>query len=194
MIIGLWQVINSIKFHARDPMTESPVSSATPATNSSPAPLAVAREFLTFRLGAVAYGIDILKVQEIRGYETPTLIAGAPAFMRGVLNLRGVIVPIVDLRCRFGLTRVNFDHLTVTVILTVADRVVGAVVDSVSDVVELAHDQIKPMPAFNAHAGDNFITGIGAPARNDQDDMLVLLDIEKMMASSDMGLIPQTLQ
>ena len=175
-------------------MTESTVSSATPAADSSPAPLTVAREFLTFRLGAVAYGIDILKVQEIRGYETPTLVAGAPAFMRGVLNLRGVIVPIVDLRCKFGLTRVNFDHLTVTVILTVADRVVGAVVDSVSDVVELAHDQIKPMPAFNAHAGDNFITGIGAPGRNDQDDMLVLLDIEKMMASSDMGLIPQTLQ
>ena len=175
-------------------MTESPVSRATPATNNSPAPLTVAREFLTFRLGAVAYGIDILKVQEIRGYETPTLIAGAPAFMRGVLNLRGVIVPIVDLRCKFGLTRVNFDPLTVTVILTVADRVVGAVVDSVSDVVELAHDQIKPMPAFNAHASDNFITGIGAPGRNDQDDMLVLLDIEKMMASSVMGLISQTLQ
>ena len=174
-------------------MTECPVSSAIPAA-TSPAPLAASREFLTFRLGAVAYGIDILKVQEIRGYEAPTLIAGAPSFMRGVLNLRGVIVPIVDLRCKFGLTRVNFDHLTVTVILTVADRVVGAVVDSVSDVVELAHDQIKPMPTFNASVDANFITGIGAPGRSDQDDMLVLLDIEKMMASSDMGLVPQTLQ
>ena len=174
-------------------MTECPVSSAIPAA-TSPASLAASREFLTFRLGAVAYGIDILKVQEIRGYEAPTLIAGAPSFMRGVLNLRGVIVPIVDLRCKFGLTRVNFDHLTVTVILTVADRVVGAVVDSVSDVVELAHDQIKQMPTFNASVDANFITGIGAPGRSDQDDMLVLLDIEKMMASSDMGLVPQTLQ
>jgi purine-binding chemotaxis protein CheW len=174
-------------------MTESPVSSATPAATSL-APEAASREFLTFRLGAVAYGIDILKVQEIRGYEVPTLIAGAPAFMRGVLNLRGVIVPIVDLRCKFGLTRVNFDHLTVTVILTVADRVVGAVVDSVSDVVELAPDQIKQMPTFNASVDANFITGIGAPGRSDQDDMLVLLDIEKMMASSDMGLVAQTLQ
>jgi purine-binding chemotaxis protein CheW len=175
-------------------MIESPVSSTTPATTGAPAPLTVAREFLAFRLGAVAYGIDILKVQEIRGYETPTLIAGAPAFMRGVLNLRGVIVPIVDLRCKFGLTRVNFDHLTVTVILTVANRVVGAVVDSVSDVVELTPDQVKPMPAFNAHSGANFITGIGAPGRNDQDDMLVLLDIEQMIASSDMGLVAHTLQ
>jgi purine-binding chemotaxis protein CheW len=175
-------------------MIESPASSATPAATSSPAPLAVAREFLTFRLGAVAYGIDIRKVQQIRAYEAPTRIAGAPAFMRGMLKLRGVIVPIVDLRCKFGLTRVKFDHLTATVILSVADHVVGAVVDSVSDVVELAHDQIKPLPAFNAHASANFITGIGAPGRNDQDDMLVLLDIEQVMAGEDMGLAPRTLQ
>lgn len=164
------------------------------AAPTAPAPLAGPREFLTFRLGAVAYGIDILKVQEIRGYETPTLIAGAPQFMKGVLNLRGVIVPIVDLRSKFGLSRVNFDHLTVTVILSVCDRVVGAVVDSVSDVVELAPEQIKAMPAFNASVHANFIIGIGAPGRNDQDDMLVLLDIETMMASSDMGLFAQTLQ
>ena len=174
-------------------MTDNTTAASTSSTITAPAPVTAAREFLTFRLGAVAYGIDILKVQEIRGYEAPTLIAGAPAFMKGVLNLRGVIVPIVDLRCKFGLTRVNFDHLTVTVILTVADRVVGAVVDSVSDVVELAPEQIKPMPEFNASVDANFITGIGAPDRDNQDDMLVLLDIEKMMASSDMGLVARTL-
>jgi purine-binding chemotaxis protein CheW len=159
-----------------------------------PMPVAAAREFLTFRLGAVDYGIDILKVQEIRGYEAPTPIAGAPEFIKGVLNLRGVIVPIVDLRSKFGLTRVAFDHLTVTIILSVSGRVVGAVVDAVSDVVELAPAQIRPMPEFNASVDANFITGIGAPDRDGQDDMLVLLDIEKMMASTDMGLVAQSLQ
>ena len=174
-------------------MNDTSASSAAP-TPTAPAPLPATREFLTFRLGAVAYGIDILKVQEIRGYEAPTQIAGAPEFMKGVLNLRGAIVPIIDLRCKFGLTRVSFDHLTVTVILTIADRMVGAVVDSVSDVVDLAPEQIKPMPAFNTSVDANFITGIGAPGRNDQDEMLVLLDIEKMMASSEMGMFAQTLQ
>ena len=174
-------------------MNDTTASSAAP-DSTAPAPLTASREFLTFRLGAVAYGIDFLQVREIRGYEPPTLIAGAPEFMKGVLNLRGVIVPIVDLRCKFGLTRVSFDHLTVTVVLTVANRVVGAVVDSVSDVVELSAKQIKPIPTFNAGVDANFITGIGAPGRSEQDDMLVLLDIEKMMASSDMGLFAQTLQ
>ena len=153
-----------------------------------------AREFLTFRIGAVAYGIDTLKVQEICGYEPPTAMVGAPAFVAGVLNLHGVIVPIVDLRRKFGMTRVEFNHLTVTVILTLADRVVGAVVDSVSDVVTLTPAQIRPIPEFNTSVGANFITGIGAPGRDDQDDMLVLLDVETLMASSDMGLVAQTLQ
>jgi purine-binding chemotaxis protein CheW len=151
-------------------------------------------EFLTFRLGAEEYGIDILRVQEIRSYEAPTRIANAPAFIKGVVNLRGVIVPIVDLRVKLGCDAVEYNEFTVVIVLNVAGRVVGAVVDSVSDVVELAHDQIKPLPAFNAHAGANFITGIGAPGRNDQDDMLVLLDIEQVMASEDMGLAPRTLQ
>ena len=92
------------------------------------------------------------------------------------------------------MTRVEFNHLTVTVILTLADRVVGAVVDSVSDVVTLTPAQIRPIPEFNTSVGANFITGIGAPGRDDQDDMLVLLDVEALMASSDMGLVAQTLQ
>ena len=166
------------------------IRDTTPVSTS----VAAAREFLTFRLGTVGYGIDILKVQEIRGYEAPTPMAGAPEFMKGVLNLRGVIVPIVDLRCKFGLTRIAFDHLTVTIILSVSGRVVGAVVDAVSDVVELAPAQIKPMPAFSASIDANFITGIGAPGQDDQKDMLVLLDIEKMMASTDMGLVAHTVQ
>ena len=107
-----------------------------------------AREYLSFRLGTEEYGIDILRVQEIRGYEQPTRLVGAPEFIRGVLNLRGVIVPIVDLRVRFGIDA-GFDTFTVTVVLNVAGRTVGAVVDSVSDVLELSADNIKPAPEFN---------------------------------------------
>ena len=104
-------------------------------------------EFLTFRLGAEEYGIDILKVQEIRSYEAPTRIANAPAFIKGVVNLRGVIVPIVDLRLKLGCDSNDYNSFTVVIVLNVRGRVVGAVVDSVSDVLELSRDSIKPAPA-----------------------------------------------
>ena len=107
---------------------------------------AAASEFLTFRLGAESYGIEILKVQEIRGYEAPTAIANAPAFIKGVINLRGVIVPILDLRIKFRLSEAKYDEFTVAIILNIAGRVVGVVVDSVSDVLTLASDAIRPTP------------------------------------------------
>jgi purine-binding chemotaxis protein CheW len=147
------------------------------------------RECLTFRLGAEEYGIDILRVQEIRGYEAPTRIANAPPFVKGVLNLRGVIVPIVDLRLKFGLDRVDYDVVTVTVVLNIAGRTVGAVVDSVSDVIELAADQIKAAPEFNAAVESSHVIGIGAIKQGDHERMLILVDIERLMASADMGLI-----
>lgn len=146
-------------------------------------------ECLTFRLGGEEYGIDILRVQEIRGYESPTRIANAPAFVKGVLNLRGVIVPIVDLRLKFGLENAAYGAITVTVVLNVAGRTVGIVVDSVSDVIELNSEQIKPAPEFNASVDASYITGIGAFRQGDLDRMLVLIDIEQLMASADMGLI-----
>src|SRR6187401_1428204 len=105
-----------------------------------------ASEFLTFRLGQESYGIEILKVQEIRGYEAPTAIANAPAFIKGVINLRGVIVPILDLRVKFRLEHARYDEFTVVIILNVASRVVGVVVDSVSDVLTLATDAISATP------------------------------------------------
>jgi purine-binding chemotaxis protein CheW len=108
------------------------------------------QEFLIFTLGAEEYGIDILKVQEIRGYESVTRIANAPDFIKGVINLRGIIVPIVDMRIKFHLGRVEYDHQTVVIILNVAGRVVGMVVDGVSDVLTLATDQIMPAPEFGA--------------------------------------------
>src|SRR5499427_10152371 len=104
------------------------------------------QEFLTFRLGAEEYGIDILKVQEIRGYDQVTRIANAPGFIKGVVNLRGVIVPIIDLRIKFNLGEAKYDAFTVVIVLNVLERVVGVVVDSVSDVLALGADEIKPAP------------------------------------------------
>jgi len=149
---------------------------------------ASAGEYLTFRLGAEEYGIDILKVQEIRSYESPTRIANAPHFMKGVVNLRGVIVPIVDLRLKLGCETAEYNSFTVVIVLNVRGRVVGAVVDSVSDVLELSHETIKPAPELNSSVDTNFITGIGSVS----DRMLILMDIEALMSSAEMGLIDQT--
>ena len=143
------------------------------------------REFLSFRLGAEEYGIEILKVQEIRGWEQPTAIANTPAFIKGVINLRGIIVPIVDLRLKFNLGEAKYDEFTVVIILSVAKRVVGAVVDAVSDVLSLAPGQIKPAPEFSASLETQFITGLGTI----EERMLILLDIEKLMTSRDMQLV-----
>ena len=176
------------------------IEPAAPAANVAfsaacrPGAAIPARECLTFRLGAEEYGVDILRVQEIRGYENPTRIANAPAFIKGVLNLRGLIVPIVDLRLRFCLEQAAYDALTVTVILNVAGRVVGAVVDSVSDVVELKGEQIKPAPEFNGAVDARYITGIGTIDQGGLHRMLILVDIEEIMSSAGMGLIAQTLQ
>jgi purine-binding chemotaxis protein CheW len=142
-------------------------------------------EFLTFRLGAEEYGIDILKVQEIRSYEPPTRIANAPAFIKGVVNLRGVIVPIVDLRLKLGCECAEYNSFTVVIVLNVKGRVVGAVVDSVSDVLALDAETIKPAPEMNATVDANFITGIGSI----NERMLILMDIEALMSSEEMGLI-----
>ena len=147
------------------------------------------REVLSFKLGAEEYGIDILKVQEIRGYEQPTRIANAPGFMKGVVNLRGVIVPIVDMRLRIALDDVRYDAFTVVIILNVAGRTVGIVVDSVSDVLELHSDQIKPAPEFNGSIDSTYITGLGTVKTGDAERMLILMDIEQMMSSAEMGLM-----
>jgi len=146
-------------------------------------------EFLTFRLGGEEYGIDILKVQEIRGYDAVTRIANAPAFIKGVVNLRGVIVPIIDLRVKFALGEARYDAFTVVIILNVAGRVVGAVVDSVSDVLELDEKQIKAAPEFNSMLEAGYITGLGTVESAEGQRMLILVDIEKLMSSSDMGLV-----
>ncbi len=143
-------------------------------------------EYLTFRLGTEEYGIDILKVQEIRSYEAPTRIANAPEFIKGVVNLRGVIVPIVDLRVKLNCPSNEINSFTVVIVLNVRGRVVGAVVDSVSDVLELTKDQIRQAPEMATSAVDTtYITGIATVSER----MLILMDIEGLMSSADMGLI-----
>jgi len=145
-----------------------------------------AREYLSFKLGAEEYGIDILKVQEIRGYENPTRIANAAHFIKGVVNLRGVIVPIVDMRLRFGLSDVQYNSFTVVIILNIANRTVGMVVDSVSDVLTLPADSIRPPPEFASATFDTkYITGLGTV----DDRMLIMLDIERLMTGADMALV-----
>jgi len=144
-----------------------------------------AREFLTLKLGAEDYGIDLLKVQEIRGYDTVTRIANAPDFIKGVINLRGNVVPIVDLRTWFRLEQAAYDQFTVVIILNVAQRVVGVVVDSVSDVLTLDPASIRPPPEFATTFDTRYITGLGTT----DDRMLILVDIERLMASPDMQLV-----
>lgn len=149
------------------------------------------REYLTFRLANEEYGIDILKVQEIRGYDAVTRVADAPDFLKGVINLRGVIVPIVDLRLKFQLGDIKYDEFTVVIILNVAGRIVGAVVDSVSDVLELNEEQIRAAPEFNSLLDSSYITGLGTVGTEDQSRMLILLDIEKLMTSPEMGIVAE---
>jgi len=142
-------------------------------------------EFLTFRLGAEEYGIDILKVQEIRSYEAPTRIANAPPFVKGVANLRGVIVPIVDLRLALGCGSADINSFTVAIVLNLRGRVVGAVVDAVSDVLALPGDAIRAAPEMASAVDARFITGIGSVGER----MLILIDIEALLASPAMGLV-----
>ena len=142
-------------------------------------------EFLAFTLGKEEYGIDILKVQEIRGYEAVTRIANAPAFIKGVVNLRGIIVPIVDMRIKFHLGEPTYDQFTVVIILNIGGRVMGMVVDSVSDVITLSADQVKPAPEMGTAFNTDYLIGLGTL----DERMLILIDIDKLMSSDEMGLM-----
>jgi purine-binding chemotaxis protein CheW len=142
------------------------------------------REYLTFRLDQEEYGIDILKVQEIRGYESPTRVVDAPSFIKGVVNLRGTIVPIVDMRLKFNCAKANYDSLTVVIILNLRSRIVGIVVDSVSDVLELPADSVQSAPEIDSVIDSSAVMGLGSLAGR----MLILLDIERLMSSPEMGL------
>jgi purine-binding chemotaxis protein CheW len=165
-------------------LTASPRSSTATAQANAPEQIS---EFLAFKLGQEEYGIDILRVQEIRSYEEPTRIANSPHGILGVLDLRGVIVPIVDMRLRFNLGEPRYDSLTVVIVLNIGKHVVGMVVDGVSDVISLAPKQLRAAPEFNSNIDAGHILAIAAIEQR----MLILVDIEKLMSSPDLGLISQ---
>ena len=143
------------------------------------------REFLAFKIANEEYGVDILRVQEIRSYEKPTTIANAPEHLKGVVNLRGVIVPIVDLRIKLGVgvDEVRYDHLTVVIVLNIGNRVIGVVVDGVSDVLTLEPSQLRPVPALDSNFDPEHLLAIGSV----DERMLILLDIEKFLSDTVLG-------
>jgi purine-binding chemotaxis protein CheW len=146
--------------------------------------VADAGQYLTLRLGDEEYAIDILRVQEIRSYEEPTRMVNAPSFIKGVINLRGVIVPVVDLRLKLYLDDVQYNGFTVVIILNVRGTVIGAVVDAVSDVVTLSSETIKAAPQFEAAMDARFITGLASVA----DRMLIVMNIEDLLSNAEMGM------
>ena len=159
----------------------------TGSSMTSSAPHAL--EFLSFTLGQEEYGIDIQKVQELRGYDTVTRIANAPEHIKGVVNLRGIIVPIIDMRIKFNLGTPTYDQFTVVIILNIASRVMGMVVDSVSDVITLKPEQIKPAPTMGSALDTEYLMGLGTI----EERMLILIDLDRLMSSDEMGLIEKTL-
>lgn len=163
-------------------------AAAVHPTSSKEAAVTSITEFLAFKLGSEEYGMDILRVQEIRSYEVPTRMANTPAYIKGVVNLRGVIVPIIDMRIKFNLEQVNYDTFTVVIVLNIGKQVIGMVVDGVSDVITLTPEQLRPVPEFSSTIGSDHLLAIGAV----EDRMLILLDIEKLMTSAEMGLIAET--
>lgn len=149
-----------------------------------------AGEYLTFLLGTEEYGLEILKVQEIRGYDAVTQIANTPVYIKGVINLRGQIVPIVDLRIKFHLGKVEYDEFTVVIILHLAGRVIGIVVDGVSDVMALKEEQIRDVPSLVTSIDTKYIVGLATV----ESKMLILVDIEQLMSSDDMALFEATVR
>lgn len=148
-----------------------------------------AGQYLTLRLGDEEYAIDILRVQEIRSYEEPTKMVNSPSFIKGVVNLRGVIVPIVDLRLKLNIAKVVYDEFTVVIILNIRGVVVGAVVDAVSDVVTLSAENIKPAPQFESGIESRYIVGLA----NLDDRMLIVMNMEALMNNAELGMVAASL-
>ncbi len=159
------------------------VSINTTLTDGQPAGT-VPGQYLAFRLGSEEYGLDILTVQEIRGYEISTHVANAPGFMKGFLNWRDIIVPILDMRIKFNLGEAKYDDLTVVIILDVEGRFIGIVVDSVSDVMSLRPEQIRPAPPMGTVMNTDSLIGLATL----EDRMLILIDIRQLMLSAEMGI------
>ena len=146
------------------------------------------REMLVFRLGNEEYGVDILKVQEIRGYEKVTPIPRSPDYLKGVVNLRGTIVPVVDLRVKFGMADPTYDSVTVVIVLRIAGRTIGAVVDGVSDVVQLAPKDVRDAPSLGAMVDSSYLAGVATQGGR----MILVVDIEKLLSAGELALLGES--
>lgn len=142
-------------------------------------------EFLSFMLGEEHYALDIMSVKEIRGYESVTKIAHAPSFIKGVINLRGDIVPIVDLRMKFAVGTATYNEFTIVIMLNVFERIVGIVVDAVSDVIKLSAEEILPAPEFGVAFDSRYLKGLATV----EDKMIILVNIQALISSDELGLI-----
>jgi len=165
-----------------DPSMMNPSACSTSAASTAPpaAAAAIARQYLSFTLGDERYAVDILNVQEIRRFESVTFVPDAPACIKGVINLRGVIVPVMDLRLKLGMAAVDYDHFTVMIVLTIGPRVIGIVVDSVCDVIELDPHHILPPPEFSGAMDSRVISGISTVDGH----MVIVLDSQHLTESS----------
>ena len=170
-------------------ITQTPSSASQQAAPVVPSG-ADSGQYLTLRLGGEEYAIDILRVQEIRSYEEPTRMVNSPDFIKGVINLRGVIVPIVDLRLKLHLPKVEYTEFTVVIILNIRGTVVGAVVDAVSDVVTLEAQNIKPAPQFESAIESRFIVGLA----NLGERMLIVMNMNALMSNAEMGMVSAALR
>lgn len=165
--------------------TPPPPSSFDQKAKPPAAVTADSGQYLTLRLGSEDYAIDIMRVQEIRSYEEPTRMANSPSFIKGVINLRGVIVPIVDLRMKLNISKVDYTEFTVVIILKLKGAVTGAVVDAVSDVVTLDSKMIKPAPQFESAIDSRFILGIADVGER----MLIVMNMETLLSNAEMGMV-----
>jgi len=146
-------------------------------------------EYIIFSLDTETYGLDVLKVQEIRQYGAVTKIANTPEFIKGVINLRGLIVPIVDMRIKFNLGQARYDESTIVIVLNISNRIIGMVVDGVTDVLEIETSELKALPDIVANIDTQYITGLATY----EEQMIVLVDIERLMNSHEMALIDSAL-
>ncbi|MGA9528536.1 MAG: chemotaxis protein CheW [Terriglobales bacterium] len=158
----------------------------TMASAELPKNLVAAGQFLTFSLGQEEYGIGLLKVQEIKGYSAITPIPNTPPHIKGVMNLRGAVIPIIDLRIRFGMEAIEYTQFHVIIVVNVGTKVIGLLVDAVSDVLNVGADDLRPAPDFGAHADTRFISGMASAG----DKVAVLLDIETLLSEADLAVAP----
>jgi purine-binding chemotaxis protein CheW len=157
-------------------MTQQTATAANPAGST-----ASASQFLTFVLGEEQYGIEILKVQEIKGYSAITPIPNTPPHIKGVINLRGTVVPVVDLRAKFSLADTEYNKFTVIIVVTVGEKVIGMLVDAVSDVLDIAASEMRAAPDLGVHVDMRFISGMATIGER----MTVLLDIDRLLSADE---------